>query len=323
MNSPLLLTLFLSFVAINLYFQLAARFNIIDKPNERSSHTQLTLRGAGILFPLVMLVSWMVDASISSCSIVSNLFKQPWILGLLLISTVSFIDDIRPLSSRSRVLFHLTAVATLLFSVSAPVWMMVVALVLVVGTINAYNFMDGINGITGLYSLVTLLGFYGLNRLGIDVGVSESFILNLMVAMAVFLFYNLRKRAKCFCGDVGSVSMAFLLTYVVYRLVVVQSDPIYILMFGVYGIDAVGTIMLRLMRRENIFEAHRSHYYQFLANERRWPHIWVSLLFAFVQLLLNVMVIHYPDLAYFSFVGLVLLYAMLRRNDIINSWKNR
>ena len=323
MNSPLLLTLFLSFVSINLYFQLAARFNIIDKPNERSSHTQLTLRGAGILFPLVMLVSWMVDASISSCSIVSNLFKQPWILGLLLISTVSFIDDIRPLSSRFRVLFHLTAVATLLFSVSAPVWMMVVALVLVVGTINAYNFMDGINGITGLYSLVTLLGFYGLNKLGIDVGVSESFILNLMVAMAVFLFYNLRKRAKCFCGDVGSVSMAFLLTYVVYRLVVGQSDPIYILMFGVYGIDAVGTIMLRLMRRENIFEAHRSHYYQFLANERRWPHIWVSLLFAFVQLLLNFMVIHYPDLAYFSFVGLVLLYAILRRNDIINSWRNR
>ena len=323
MISPLLLTLFLSFVAINLYFQLAARFNIIDKPNERSSHTQLTLRGAGILFPLVMLVSWMVDASISSCSIVSNLFEQPWILGLLLISTVSFIDDIRPLSSRFRVLFHLTAVATLLFSVAAPIWMMVVALVLVVGTINAYNFMDGINGITGLYSLVTLLGFYGLNKLGIDVGVSESFILNLMVAMAVFLFYNLRKRAKCFCGDVGSVSMAFLLTYVGYRLVVGQSDPIYILMFGVYGIDAVGTIMLRLMRRENIFEAHRSHYYQFLANERRWPHIWVSLLFAFVQLLLNFMVIHYPDLAYFSFVGLVLLYAMLRRNDIINSWRNR
>ncbi len=319
----LLITMALPLVLINAYFLLAARFGIVDKPNNRSSHTQLTLRGAGVIFPLVMLISWATDASVKSEGFIFQLMEQPWVFGLVLISIVSFVDDIKPLSSRVRVFLHLTAVVTSLISVDATIGLMVIALVLIVGTINAYNFMDGINGITGLYSLVTLLGFYGLGELGVDIGLSQSFVLNVIVAVGVFLIYNFRKTAKCFCGDVGAVSMGFMLTYVVYRLVIGQMDPLYILMFGVYGIDAVGTIVLRIMRRENIFEAHRTHYYQFLANEKKWPHVWVSILLAALQLMLNYVIIHHHNVGYLLFVGMLLIYAGLRRADLLNAWRTR
>lgn len=257
------------------YFKIADRFNIIDKPNLRSSHTQITLRGGGILFPIAVELGFGM-----------GYVSWPLSLAILLVAVVSFIDDIRPLSQFPRLLAHLLAIGLVLYDLELIrlgwYWLPIVA-ILLIGWTNAFNFMDGINGITVLYALVSLVSFRFLPEMVEDVP-----MLDIMgIACLVFAFFNLRKRAKTFAGDVGSVTMALFLGYYMVKLIVATQQIGYLLFFGVYGIDAVLTIFNRLRKKENILEAHRSHLYQYLANEKRLPHAAVAVGYAVVQLGVN------------------------------------
>lgn len=257
------------------YFKIADRFNIIDKPNLRSSHTQITLRGGGILFPIAVVLGF-------------GMGYVSWALALavLLVAVVSFVDDIRPLSQLPRLVAHLLAIGLVMYDIEIVVfgwyWLPIVA-ILLIGWINAFNFMDGINGITVLYALVSLVSFRFLPELAAAIP-----MLDVMgIACLVFAFFNLRKRAKTFAGDVGSVAMALFLGYYMVELIVASQQIGYLLFFGVYGIDAVLTIVNRLRKKENILDAHRSHLYQYLANEMGFPHVAVAVGYAVVQLLVN------------------------------------
>jgi UDP-GlcNAc:undecaprenyl-phosphate GlcNAc-1-phosphate transferase len=268
---------------INLYFKLANKFNIIDKPNERSSHTKVTIRGGGVLFP-ISIVLW---------SIVSGVFNL-FIIGLVLISVVSFIDDCKPLSNKIRISIHFLSIGLLLYQLgfsefSYLSWAF--GLLFIGGWINAYNFMDGINGITVLYSFSVLSVCYYLNLQYYFV--APLFITYTFMGLMVFGFYNVRKKAKTFAGDVGSVSMAFILAFILVSLLLKSANWQYILLVSVYGIDTLVTIVERLRKKENIFKAHRSHLYQYLANEAKWSHVRVSVLYAVLQLMLNVILIYY------------------------------
>src|SRR5690606_28037184 len=121
-------------------------------------------------------------------------------------------DDVSNLPNKVRLLVHLISVSLMLFSIGAfqtwPFWLIPLAYILIIGTINAYNFMDGINGITGLYSLVILSSLFFLNE-SITLIADQAFILTPIIACVVFLFFNFRRKAKCFAGDVGSVSIGF------------------------------------------------------------------------------------------------------------------
>lgn len=268
-----------------LYFRFAVQFKIIDKPNQRSSHSRFTVRGGGIIFPIALILQFLVGG-----------FDYPlFISGLLLISLVSFYDDLRPLSSRIRLLVHLTAVSFLFMQaglMTELLWVIGLCYILVIGTINAYNFMDGINGITGSYSLITIFTLYFINETIAPFVISEWLIVSIM-AILVFIFFNFRKRAKCFAGDVGSVSMAYIIIFFILLLILKTGDLKYIALLLFYGLDTVTTIIFRLLRRENIFEAHRSHFYQYLVNVKGWPHLEVSALYLFVQLFVNVLIIYY------------------------------
>jgi UDP-GlcNAc:undecaprenyl-phosphate GlcNAc-1-phosphate transferase len=275
--------IFCLIIILLVYFKLADRFNIIDKPNERSSHTKLTIRGGGILFPI----------SIALWSIVAGVFN-PFIIGLVLISVVSFIDDCKPLSNKIRISIHFLSIGLLLYQLgfsefSYLSWAF--GLLFIGGWINAYNFMDGINGITVLYSFSVLSVCYYLN---LQYSFVPSLLINYtLMGLLVFGFYNVRKKAKTFAGDVGSVSMAFILAFIIVSLLLKSANWHYILLVSVYGIDTLVTIVERLRKKENIFKAHRSHLYQYLANEAKWPHVRVSILYAVIQLLLNVILIFY------------------------------
>jgi UDP-N-acetylmuramyl pentapeptide phosphotransferase/UDP-N-acetylglucosamine-1-phosphate transferase len=257
------------------YFKIADRFNIIDKPNLRSSHTQITLRGGGILFPIAVVlgfgmgyVSWSLTLAVS------------------LVAVVSFVDDIRPLSQLPRLVAHVLAIGLVLYDLEVITlgwWWLPVVAILLIGWTNAFNFMDGVNGITVLYALVSLVSFRFLPELVDDVPMFDI----MGIACLVFAFFNLRKRAKTFAGDVGSVAMALFLGYYMVRLIITTEQFGYILLFAVYGIDAVLTIVNRLRKKENILEAHRSHLYQYLANEKRLPHVAVAVGYAVVQLAVN------------------------------------
>jgi len=257
------------------YFRLADRFNIVDKPNERSSHSTITLRGGGIIFPIAGVLYFCFFGCVYPL----------FLIGLLLIAAVSFVDDVQPLPNRIRITVHFIALFLMFVQWEFPLqypWFVPLALIFCAGIINAWNFMDGINGITGGYSFVVLTGLAFVNSFQREF-VDANLINVVLLSLIVFNFFNFRTKAKCFAGDVGAVTIAFVIVFVLGLLMFTEGDGSAICFVAVYGVDSVMTILYRLMLRENIFKPHRRHLYQLLANERRIPHIYVSLLYSAVQ----------------------------------------
>ena len=274
----IIITLFMFSLEL-IYFRIADKYNIIDKPNHRSSHSSITLRGGGIIFPIAVLIAFLagyVDWAVT--------------LAVLLVAIVSFIDDIKPLSQLPRFGSHIVAVLLVAYELhlfQEAFWVLPLVLVLLIGWINAFNFMDGINGITVLYGLVAIASF---SVLPIH-ETSFPLLITMGLSCLVFGFFNVRQKAKTFAGDVGSISMAVFLGYFLFKTIVETGQIGYMLFFSIYGIDAIITILYRIKKRENILEAHRSHLYQFLANEWGYSHIGISVVYAVVQLLVNGIVV--------------------------------
>ena len=298
-----LIVIVLLFLAELFYFKVADRCNIIDKPNERSSHTRITLRGGGIIFYFGALSYFLTSG-----------FEYPWfMLALTLVSFISFVDDIRSTSQKLRLLFHFSAMALMfyqwgLFSLSW--WWIIVALIVCTGIINAYNFMDGINGITGGYSLVILVALAYINREMIPF-VEEGFIYTVLCSVFVFCFFNFRKKAKCFAGDVGSVSIAFILLFLIGKLIIRTEDFSWIVLLSVYGVDSVLTIIHRLLLHENIGLPHRKHLYQIMANELKVPHVMVSFVYMVVQVIIIIGYIMCLSDGYWYLAGTILVLSLL------------
>jgi len=303
-----LILLILFFFLMILYFCIADHFNIIDKPNERSSHTKTTIRGGGIIFLIAIIIS----------GIVNQQYLIPMI-GASIIGIISFVDDRITLSSKIRILFHLAAVTLMFYFLPVfgilPWWGVSMLYILVIGVINAYNFMDGINGITGLYSLVILGGLQYVNLYQTSF-VAPDMIWLPMISCLVFLYFNFRKKAKCFAGDVGSVTMAFWIIMLLLLLIIKTNNYSYILFLSVYGVDAVLTIIHRLMLKQNIFEAHRLHFYQILANDQKIPHLIVSSIYGVVQLLIIGLIVlggvNFYVLGLTILIPLILVYLILK-----------
>ncbi|RZL42987.1 MAG: glycosyltransferase family 4 protein [Pedobacter sp.] len=276
---PAILILLGLFIVELTYFKIADRFNIIDKPNARSSHQSITLRGGGIIFGLAGIIYFILSG-----------FQYPYfVIGLMAIATISFLDDILTLNNKVRLSIHLIAVLLMFYQwelFSQPWYWLIIALVFVIGTINAYNFMDGINGITGSYSLLAIGTLYYINEKVVSFTSSDLLII-IGLSLLVFNFFNFRKKAKCFAGDVGSVSIAFIIVFLIGQLILKTGNFSYILLLLIYGVDTATTVFFRKIRKENIFEAHRSHFYQYLANQRQISHLMVSGMYFFIQLLVN------------------------------------
>lgn len=279
------------------YFVLADKCNIIDKPNLRSSHTQITLRGGGIIF---LIGAWLYAAFFG--------MEYLWFLiGLTMIAGISFVDDVRSVPNRVRIVVHFAAMLLMFHQWGIlnwnDWWMILMAWIFCTGIINAYNFMDGINGITGGYSLAVLLPLAMVNQ---QVGfVDENLIWVTTLSVLVFCFFNFRKRAKCFAGDVGAVGIAFILLFMLGALVLKTGDLWYLVFLGVYGVDSILTICHRLLLKENIFKPHRKHVYQLMANELRIPHTEVSGLYMVMQLLISFGAIYLPMNKWGYFVGII------------------
>lgn len=292
-----------------LYFKVANRFNIIDKPNQRSSHTEVTLRGGGIIF-------WFAALLYFAQHVQSNYF---FFTGITLVSLVSFWDDIQSLSNKIRISVHFLAISLIFYDLgvfeSVHSIGVLMAYILAIGLINAYNFMDGINGITGLYTLVVMGSLLYVNQ-KIQVFIDADFIKYAMMASLVFLFFNFRKKAKCFAGDVGSIAIAFWVIYLVLKLILVTNSLVWLLFLAVYGVETVCTILHRLYLKENIFEAHRLHLYQVLSNEYKMQHRWVAAFYGMAQVIISVLVVvlyqKVSDITLFLgvIVPLLLLYSV-------------
>ena len=294
-----IIVLVLLFLTELFYFKLANKFNIIDKPNERSSHRKVTLRGGGIIFYFGALVYFL-----------ANHWEYPWfIVALTLITFISFVDDIRSTSQSLRLVFHFAAMVLMfyqwdLFSLSW--WWIIVALIICTGIINAYNFMDGINGITGGYSLIILGALAYINEEMVSFA-EPALIYTVLCSVVVFCFFNFRRKAKCFAGDVGSVSIAFILLFLIGKLILKTEDFSWMILLAVYGVDSVLTIIHRLMLHENIGLPHRKHMYQLMANELKIPHVGVSLIYMGAQALVILGYFCFVRYGYWYLLGIIVL----------------
>ena len=260
------------------YFRIADRFNIIDKPNQRSSHSSIVLRGGGIIFVLGL---WIWAAFFG--------FQNIWFLiAVTLVAGISFIDDIHSLPDSVRLVAQFTAMALMFYQLDILHWNMwwiiLIAMIVCVGASNIINFMDGINGITGAYALASLLPLFLLNK---KIGFTdESLILVVALADLVFCCFNFRPkgRAKCFAGDVGSIGVAYILLFLIGALILATGDITWLIFLLVYGVDGCLTIVHRILLHENLGEAHRKHAYQLMANELKIGHVKVASFYALLQL---------------------------------------
>ena len=281
----LYIAIFVLLIVLELvYFKTADHFNIIDKPNERSSHKWIVLRGGGVIFTIALWI-W---------SIVFG-FQYPWMLaGVTLAAVVSFWDDVQSLPDSLRLVVQFVAMSLVFQEVGVLQWSLwwfiPIALIVAVGCSNIFNFMDGINGITGGYALAILIPLFLLNqKYGF---VDESLLMVVGLSLLVFCFFNFRTKAKCFAGDVGSIGMSFILAFCLGRLMMVTGDVTWIVLYLLYGVDGCLTIVHRIMLHENLGQAHRKHVFQLMANELKMKHIIVSLIYMTLQLVISLIAIY-------------------------------
>lgn len=309
-----LLILGLLILSILAYFKIANHYNIIDKPNERSSHKYITLRGGGIIFYIGALLYFLFYG-----------FDYPlFALGLTFIAIISILDDIKTVNSKVRILVHFSSMLLMFYDCglySLPWYLIFASLILSTGIINAYNFMDGINGITGGYSLVVMASFWYINN-NITPFIDNNFIYVISGSLFVFNFFNFRKIAKCFAGDVGSVSIAFIIVFLLGKLIVQTQDLTYMIILLVYGVDSILTIVKRIIMKENIFVAHRKHLYQIMSNELHIPHIYVSTVYMSVQIAIMVCYFIFKDSSNLVFYVSSILLTFIYINFMLNFYKN-
>ncbi len=312
--------LVLLIVAELFYFRVADKFNIIDKPNNRSSHTKIVLRGGGIIFAVGAILWVIVMLLASNVQFLSQFTSEPvtayipFIIGLVLVAGVSFIDDIHPLPDSLRLLVQFTAMFLMFWNLGIlhwdMWWIVIIALVVCVGATNVYNFMDGINGITGGYSLAVLIPLLLVQQ---KEGIASLIIITILATL-VFCYFNFRPKneAKCFAGDVGSISIAFIILFILGNTIVATNDITWLVFLVVYGVDACLTIIHRIMLHENLGQAHRKHAYQLMANELNMSHVVVSSIYLGLQLVISLGFIYLiPNTVVAHWIYLIIVLVLL------------
>ncbi len=279
MSSINLQYVFILIFFILVYYRLAKKYNIVDRPNHRSSHSEVTVRGGGIIFPIAVVLWWFV-----------NDYIHTWmVIGIVWISTISLLDDLYTLSRKLRFGIQFMALSMAFYDLGLfeqqPYWSLPILYFIALGIINAINFMDGINGITGLYSLAFFGSLLVVNQYMPIF--DESLIQFVIMGVSVFLIFNLRKKALMFAGDIGSISIAYLMIYFLTQWYLAGHAWTIVFMLLVYGADSFLTLGQRLVRGEKVTEPHRSHLYQLMANQLGWQHVLIALGFSIAQLVIN------------------------------------
>lgn len=310
-------TLISLFVLELFYLKIADKFNIIDKPNERSSHTKVTIRGAGIIFYAASVIYF-----------VNNDFEYPWFfLGLSLLTYISFLDDVRGVNPTARLAVHFASVLLMVYEFGIfnyPWYYLVLAFVFTIGVINAYNFMDGINGMTALCTLVMggLLLYVNTTVHYIE----QDFLIFTLLGVVVFGFFNFRKKAVCFAGDVGPAVLSFMLLFALGKLILKTGDFTYVLFLAVYGIEIGWSVARRVYQGYHIFEPHRTFLLHMLSNEVGHSSLLVSAMYGLVQLSLGAGVIYIVQFgasvqlsfAIVTLAGLSAFYLILKQHIFNN-----
>ena len=267
----------ITIIGVNAFRLWSIDRQLLDIPNDRSSHIHPTPRGGGVIICLVSLVTFCIYLIYTGQTI-----KWSFFAGALIVALISLIDDVKTISPLFRILFHSLAAGLVVFELGGfeKVYISfygnieiglvgyVFAFLWIVWLINAYNFMDGIDGIAALQAVTAGIGWcligyiYGADDISFLGGVLAS-------ASLGFLIFNWQP-AKIFMGDVGSAflgySFAVLPILCLKRVNSIENvgflPLIGILLVWFFLFDSVLTFLKRLFRREKVWQAHREHIYQ-------------------------------------------------------------
>jgi len=294
----------------------AIKRSLVAEVNDRSSHTVPTPHGGGI----AIAITWFIGISYlySINEIESNLFYA--LMVGLIISIVSFFDDIFELSARFRMLVQsgvailgiyalggLDSLDLMMFSFESSIVTNIFAFLLIVWFINLYNFLDGINGYAG--SEAVFLGVAGFILFG------GGHFLVLIVVTLGFLYWNWN-NAKIFMGDVGSTLLGY--NIAIFTLYYANQEPsnlwIWIILFGVFWFDATLTLIRRKLNGENLSQAHKKHSYQRL-NQSGFSHYKVTNYSIGINILLFCIAFLISNVYIAFFISLFLLYYVTRIID--------
>ena len=267
-------------IGLIIYLKIAEKWSIIDQPNSRSSHLFVTKRGGGIIY-LIALVIYMISSNFNMPSII--------ICGLLL-GIMGFIDDIKNLDFKIKLILQCLTIGYFLSTgnYNGLEWyLLILMFFLIISSINILNFMDGINGLTILYSLSFLMSFHIINA-HIIAFTDSNFLLIVILSNLIIGYFNIRKKAVCFLGDVGAITMGFIYAVLTITLIVKTDSLSPLILFLVYFLDSGWTIVERLFAKENIFHPHRKHLYQLLVNEYKLSHLLVAAIYFSIQSLINI-----------------------------------
>ncbi len=278
-----IVTTIVLFIFSYVYIFMAKKWGIEDVPNERSSHSQKTIRGGGIIFVLALTVYFTTHS-----------FDYPFLaMAIAILAIISFIDDVRSLGTGIRLIIQFIGIGLILYQLDLyqlSFWYLVPIFIFCLGMLNVFNFMDGINGITGFYALVSIGSFIYINQ--INPIIDNALLIYAFIGIAVFGFFNFRKKALFFAGDIGSITIGVFLLYLMLHYCVRLNTILPFLFISVYFVDGGVTILERLFKKENILEPHKSHLYQTLTQKTTLNHLQVAGLFAFVQLCINAIAIY-------------------------------
>lgn len=308
----LIFTLLL-FVAFKMYFNVARKYNIVDLPNHRTMHDSATIRGGGIVLFLAM-------------TLYSLFIPHPgffFIVGISIVGITGFLDDLYNLSGKVRFPLQVISILCILAELQLfgiGLLLLFTVIIIATGTLNAYNFMDGINGMTAGYSVVIVSTLIYVNNF-IFFFISNEVLIYFLLALLVFSFYNFRKKAICFAGDVGSLTIAFIVVYLIINLIQTSNQYGFILFLTLYGLDTVFTIIQRIIRKENIFDAHRLHLFQVIVSKTKMPHLSMSMIYIIIQVVINILVLNVienPMMKQLIYIGIMLIvlsvvYIILKR----------
>ena len=280
------------------YIWIARRLGIVDRPHLQSSHTGVVVRGGGIVF-YVAFLCWFL---------LSGMHYPLSFLGLTLLVSISFADDIHSINPKVRLVCQFIAFLIMLYDMhvfNQPLQPLLVLSMACVGAVNIYNFMDGINGMTGGYSLVIMLALTFVNTY-VTPFVDPMLLYLVLIAILVFCLFNFRTKAVCFAGDVGSLAIGYIILFLILKLFLQEAQMFWLSFLVVYAVDGGLTILHRALLGENLMKPHKKHVYQLMANELGMSHLKVSLIYMGLQAVCCAWVIAVPANTTF-FIQVVLL----------------
>ncbi|MDR0329846.1 MAG: UDP-phosphate alpha-N-acetylglucosaminyltransferase [Rickettsia sp.] len=249
-------------------------FGVVDIPDPRRVHSRITPRGGGLAIVIVVIIALIAYEYFSTKTLIHSIKIVPL---LLIISTISFLDDLISIPIFVRLIFHIICSTIAIFLFLFPVVLFhhelplyidfVLSIIGLIIFLNIYNFLDGIDGISGAESIHLSITILILCYLKSDIIININFIIVLNIIILAcsigFLIFNWHP-AKIFLGDVGSISLGFLLGLC---LLLISASSVHLFVASsiaslYYLADGGLTILIRLVNKEKIWQPHLKHFFQ-------------------------------------------------------------